>query len=127
MARIRLATTPTDTTPPAGQLSIYAKPDDNLYLKTSAGAEYLIFNDGIPGVGGYEVEQITVSAAQELATEIVLSSTPTQPTRTLLFIDGAPATFYGLDFTVTGNVLSWGGTRLDGLLVEDDLVRIVYF
>lgn len=127
MARITLATTPTETTPPAGQLSIYAKPDDNLYLKNSSGTEYLIFNAGVPGVGGYEVEQFTITEAQELAAEIELASTPTEPTRTLLFIDGAPATFYGLDFTVTGNVLSWGGTRLDGLLLEADLVRIVYF
>lgn len=127
MARIRLATIPNDVNPPSGQVSIYAKSDDNLYLRTAPGNEYLIFTSGIPGVGGYKVEQITISAAQEATQAIILNEQPTQPTRTLMFIDGAGSTFYGLDFTVSGNVLSWAGTRLDGLLAENDLVRLVYF
>jgi len=127
MARIRLATIPTDENPPAGQVAVYAKSDDNLYLRTAPGNEYLIFTSGIPGVGGYQVEQLTISAAQAAAKQIILANTPTQPTRTLLFVDGAAATFYGLDFTVSGATLSWNGTRLDQLLAENDLVRIVYF
>lgn len=126
MARIRLATVPSDTSPPAGQISIYAKNDNNLYLRTSLDNEYLILNSSNAPLG-YQVEQITISEEQELAKEIVLTSAPTQPLRTLFFIDGAAPTFYGLDFIVIENTLSWSSTRLDGILKEGDLVRLVYF
>lgn len=128
MARIRLATIPNEISPPAGQISIYAKADNNLYLKTPAGNEYLIYSTGNSSVGGgYQAEQVAISNAQATAKEITLNSTPSEPTRTLLFIDGAAPAFYGLDYTVTGNILSWNGLRLDGLLAENDLIRIVYF
>lgn len=127
MARIRIATTPDDSAPPSGQVSIYAKSDDNLYLKNSAGSEFLLLTDSTPGVGGYSVEQHSIDLAQYTAKEIELDNSPTQPLRTLLFIDGAPPAFYGLDYTVSGNVLTWSGTRLDGLLEVSDRVKIVYF
>lgn len=128
MARLRFATIASESAPPAGQVSVYAKTDNNLYMQTSAGNEYLIFNSGIPGVGGYNVEQFQIDLSELTAKEVILSSTPTHPTRTLLSVDGgAGLGFYGLDFTVSGNVLSWSGTSLDGLLELNDLIQVIYF
>lgn len=127
MARIRLGQVASESPPPAGQLSIYSKTDDQLYFQNSAGLECLIAHSGSPGYGGYQTEQHLIDLTQLFDKEIVLSSTPVYPERTLLFIDGAGATFYGVDFTVTGNVLSWETLRLDGLLGLDDRVQIIYF
>lgn len=128
MARLRFATVESDSAPPSGQVSLYAKTDNNLYLQNAAGDEYLIFTSGIPGVGGYFVEQFQIDVEELTAKEVILSGNPTQPTRTLLAVDGAGGiAFYGLDFTVTGNTLSWDGTRLDGLLELNDLIQVIYF
>lgn len=127
MARIRLGQVASESPPPAGQLSIYSKTDDQLYFQNSAGLEFLIANSGSPGFGGYQTEQHLIDMTQLFDKEIILSSAPVYPERTLLLIDGAGSTFYGVDFTVTGNVLSWESLRLDGLLGLDDRVQIIYF
>lgn len=128
MARIRLATVPTSDTPPIGQVSIYAKSDLKLYYKDENGIEYEILTGATPGVGGYDVDYFTLDAAQIAAKEVELSGTPTHPLRTLLDVtNGGGACIYSLDFSVTGNVLSWDGTRLDGILEEGDEIRIIWF
>lgn len=127
MARIRLGQVVSELAPPVGQVSIYSKVDDKLYFQTSGGNEYELFSSGTPGVGGYEVEQHEIDLTQFTTGEIILAETPTHPEKTLLMIDGAGSCFYGLDFTVSGNVLTWNGLRLDGLIGLDDLVQIIYF
>lgn len=127
MARLRLTKIGGDSAPPSGQVSVYAKTDDNLYLQTDAGNEYQLLNSGTPGVGGYQVEQHEIDPGQLAAKQIVLLDVPTHPSRTLVFIDGAGATFQGLDFEVSGNTVSWSGKRLDGLLDLNDRIQIVYF
>lgn len=127
MARIRLGQIATESAPPAGQISFYAKTDDNLYFQTGSGDEYQLLNSGTPGVGGYKVEQHLVDLGQLVSKEIELSEIPTHPTMTLVQIEGAGPTFYGVDFTVSGNVLTWNSLRLDGLLGLNDRVQIIYF
>jgi len=127
MARIRLGQVTSETAPPAGQVSIYSKIDDKLYYQISTGDEYELFSSGTPGIGGYELEQHEIDFTQFTDKEIILGQVPTQPTRTIMMIDGAGPCFYGLDFTVSGNVLTWDGLRLDGLIGLDDLVQIIYF
>jgi len=127
MARIRLGQVTSETAPPAGQVSIYSKIDDKLYYQISTGDEYELFSSGTPGIGGYELEQHEIDFTQFADKEIILSEVPTQPTRTIMMIDGAGPCFYGVDFTVSGNVLTWNGLRLDGLIGLDDLVQIIYF
>jgi hypothetical protein len=127
MARIRLGQVVSESAPPSGQISVYAKTDENLYIQTPGGDEFQILTDHTPGVGGYNTEQHIIDLTQFAAKEIELSDTPIYPTRTLFFIDGAGPTFYGLDFTVSGNVLTWNSLRLDGLIGLDDRVQIVYF
>lgn len=127
MGRIRLGKVASETAPPAGQVTFFAKSDDNLYVKLATGDEFQLINSGTPGALGYSVEQIEIDSTQELNKQITLSLTPSFPEKTLLYIDGGAPAFYTLDFEVTGDVLSWSGKRLDGLLEQGDLVRIVYF
>lgn len=127
MARLRLGKIPSETNPPAGQVSFFAKTDDNLYLRLSTGQEFQVINSGTPGACGYYVEQIELDLSQELAKEVQLAVTPNFPEKTLLYIDGGAPAFYTLDFEVTGDVLSWSSKRLDGLLEQGDVIRVVYF
>lgn len=127
MARIRLGKVASETAPPSGQISFYAKTDDNLYVKLATGDEFQLINSGTPGACGYFVEQIELDSTQALNKEITLADAPNFPEKTLLYIDGGAPAFYTLDFEVTGDVLSWSGKRLDGLLETGDVMRIVYF
>lgn len=127
MARIILATVPTTTTPDEGQLSIYAKPDLTLYTKDENGTEKQILTSASPDDRGYEVAYITISPEQAVAKQIQLSTLPTRPERTLLDVVGAGAQMYSLDFNVVGDILSWSGGRLDGILDEGDEIRVVWF
>lgn len=128
MARIRLAKIAGSDTPPTGQVAVYAKTNNKLYYKDDLGIEYEILAGTTPSGGGYEVEYFTVSAAQALAKEIELSGTPSNPNKTLMDIaNGGGPQIYALDFSVSSNIVSWDGTRLDGILGEGDEVRIIWF
>lgn len=126
MAKIRITTVATETSPPVGQLAIFAKNDKNLYLKDSTGLERAVLNDASPGASGYTVQTVTLDALQAAAKEILLDDAPAFPSKTLLQIDGAGASFYSVDFTVAGDVLSWAGLRLDGLLEAGDTLQVIY-
>jgi len=127
MARIRLGTVASETDPPTGQVSFYAKNDENLYLRRADGNEFALLHSGMAGVGGYEVEQHILDLVDVLNKEVTLLETPTQPVFTLMMIDGGPPLFYGLDLTVSGNTVSWNGTRLDGLIEVGDRIQIIYY
>lgn len=79
--------------------------------------------------GGVEpqVEYRTITSGEESSKSLTLASTPSDPTTVILDVAGGPAQVYGDDFTVSGDVLSWSGLGLDGLLEENDQLRIVYF
>lgn len=126
MARIVLATIPTETTPDSGKVSIYAKPNTNLYLKDDAGNERLILDSGSATGVGYTVEYFTLDISDILAKEITLADTPIKDNNTLLAVDGGGVCFYGLDFVVAGNKLNWIGLRLDGLLEPGDVLQVIY-
>lgn len=126
MARIRIQTTPTDSTPAANQLSIYARPDNNLYTKDSSGVERKLLDDTMSGVGAYEVEYFILTPGDIAAKELTLSATPVNAQKVLVNVDGAPPCFYNLDYTVSGNKVQWTGSRFDGLLETGDVLQIVY-
>jgi len=128
MARIRLATIASDDTPPLGQVSVYSKTNKKLYLKDDTGAEYELLTSGSPVGSSYLVDYFELDSAQEAAKELTLSDTPTEPTRTIVDVmNGGGALRYGLDFTVTGDVLSWSGGRFDGILASGDELRVVFY
>ena len=69
----------------------------------------------------------TISAGEEISKSFTLVSTPAQPTMVLFDIIGGTSQHYGVDFTISGNTLSWSGLDLDGVLTENDVVRLQYF
>lgn len=73
-----------------------------------------------------KVEYRTITPAEESAKQITLVETPFVPGEVMLDVKGGVAQFYGDDFTVSGNILSWSGLGLDGLLAQNDKVRILY-
>lgn len=80
------------------------------------------------GADPYQVEYFEITALQAAAKQIILSTTPTKPLKTLVDIaSGGGMLRYTLDFTVASDVLSWSGGRYDGLIAEGDELRVVYF
>lgn len=128
MARIRLATIASDDTPPLGQVSVYSKTNKKLYLKDDTGTEYELLTSASPIGSSYLVDYFELDSAQESAKEVTLSDTPTEPTRTVVDVmNGGGALRYGLDFTVSGNTLSWSGGRFDGVLASGDELRVIFY
>jgi hypothetical protein len=75
----------------------------------------------------YSPENVrTITGSEESNKEIILLSTPTDVTKTRFQVDGGFLGVYGIDFTVSGNVLSWNGLGLDGLLAAGDRVLVTY-
>jgi len=126
MARIILATVPTLDTPNPGQVSIYAKANLKLYYKDETGAEFEIISSG-SAFSGYNVDYFTISPGEEIAKQIQLSGTPTDPSKTLVDIyGGGGVQIYSIDYTVSGDILSWSGLRLDGVISSGDEIRVVW-
>lgn len=72
------------------------------------------------------VEVRTITSGEEAAKQLVLADAPITHNFTVLEIAGAPSQFYGDDFTVGSNILSWSGLGLDGILAAGDRVTIIY-
>lgn len=72
----------------------------------------------------FKSDPITLNITQITNKQLTLSATPTYPTRTILSVVGGSDQFYGQDFTVSGNILSWAGLGLDGELTVGDKIVI---
>jgi hypothetical protein len=86
--------------------------------------------DEVNSVVSYKVDYIDLNALQANDQSVVLSGTPTQPSRVLLdVLDGGGAGKYVKDFIVSNDTLSWGilGGRFEGVLTEGDTLRIVWY
>ncbi len=97
---------------------------DLVELEGYMGGSWTPLNGG--GGSSDVVELRTITAPEAAAKQIVLAATPTTANYTRLSIAGAPDQFYGDDFVVTGNVLSWSGLGLDGILDTGDRLTIEY-
>jgi hypothetical protein len=75
---------------------------------------------------GFERETKVLSAAQITAKSITLLRAPVQPEITTIEFHGGTRQFYGVDFSVNGNVLQWNGLGLDGFIEENDIIEIRY-
>lgn len=93
---------------------------DNFY------ASYPVTGSGGGGTTTRTVELHTVTLGEATAKQLTLSATPTTANFTVLEIAGAPSQFYGDDFVVTGDTLSWAGLGLDGILDTGDRLTIIY-
>lgn len=121
---IRLVSGTAAGTPPAGCVHIYSKANKKLYYKDDTGAEYELGT--VQGDSNLHVEYVTLDATAIANGEITLAFTPSEPTMVTWDIISGSAQVYSEDFTVTGNVLSWSGKPLDGLLDVGDSCRVTY-
>ena len=83
-------------------------------------------NSGIAGAVFVE-EQITLTATQASNKAILLQNTPKQDLDIEFTIVGSSTNVRDIHFYVTGSVLNWSGTSLDGILSEGDIVSIKYY
>lgn len=109
----------------------------DVYLSSADSIDVYIINDpeslvvevgGSGGSGGnYLVEQHLLDAGDIAAKSVTLTAAPKIANYVLLQVDGGAPAFYGLDFTVSGNTLSWNSLRLDGLLAVSDRIQVIYY
>lgn len=57
---------------------------------------------------------------------VALTTIPFTAIDTILLVKNAPNQFYGDDYTVTTNQLSWTGLGLDGILASGDKLTVIY-
>lgn len=108
----------------AASYTLVLPPDDGTanQLLTTDGSGNLSWSTN----GSLEIETRTISSGENTAKQLTLAFTPSSPTKVLLSIAGAPTQYYGLDYTVSGNILSWSTLALDGILTTGDNVIIEY-
>jgi hypothetical protein len=87
---------------------------------------------GIPALppvpsGVLYCEYHTITAGEETAKALTLPAAPAEPAKVLLDMIGGSAQIYSVDFIIAGTTLSWNGLGLDGVLLENDVVRIYYY
>jgi hypothetical protein len=121
---IRLVSGPAAGTPPAGCIHIYSKGDKKLYYKDDTGTEYLLGTT--QDINASEVEYVTLNATQITNAQITLANMPIDATKVTLDIISGSAQIYSVDYTVTGNVLSWSGKPPEAILEVGDSCRITY-
>jgi len=80
-----------------------------------------------PPTGTENVEYRTITSGEASAKQLTLAHTPS--TSNLVMVDaiGGGAQWFGVDFTVSSNILNWSGYGLDGILASGDTIRIHYW
>lgn len=76
--------------------------------------------------GALKTEFRTITSGEAAAKKIIMVQTPASPGDVLVdIIAGGPQQF-NVDYTVVGNEFRWTGYALDGVLAQNDVVRIHY-
>ena len=73
-----------------------------------------------------EPEIIPITSLDVTNKYVTLSSTPLNSNAVRLNMVGGIEQLNGIDFTVTGNILSWDGLGLDGFIDDTDILIIQY-
>jgi len=81
---------------------------------------------GISIGAGISVETRVLTTQEITDKKLTLNTTPLTPSNILLTPEGGIPQRYGIDFTVSGNELSWNGLGLDGFLASGEYITIVY-
>lgn len=71
-------------------------------------------------------EDITLTSGQALAKQITLAHEPTSQSGVMLHPIGGPVQIPGVDYQINGQVLTWAGKGLDGILEANDRLLIYY-
>lgn len=83
--------------------------------------------DDLPSVPSYTVNEFVLSPTDISNGFVTLSSAPANPTLTILTVIGGPMQQYTTDFSVSGDVLSWSGLFLDGVLISGDNLIVQFY
>jgi hypothetical protein len=75
--------------------------------------------------GASNIDKFTLSAGNILSKSVTLSASPTVPAEVLLSVGGVDQEI-GIDFSISGTLLSWSGMGLDGILTEGDIITVTY-
>lgn len=75
---------------------------------------------------GFLVERIELTNQNIADKFVTLSATPMVPSMVFLTVEQGITQINGVDFTVTGNVLSWDGLGLDNFLDNTDVLIVLY-
>lgn len=73
-----------------------------------------------------KVETITLDSTAITNKEVTLSETPLTAGEVAVTVKGVGDQFYTDDYTVSGATLSWTGLGMDGLVAENDKLRITF-
>lgn len=121
---------------PDSNVSIADSFSDNLYLTQSNDSVVITSNpvtdtvnfDIVPRIKDNVVvtEKFTLTATDITNKYVALSNIVYTPFKTRLTIHGGPEQKILDDFTVSGNLLGWGGTSLDGVLEEGEELTITH-
>jgi len=101
--------------------------DEFLFYDTSASALKKVTKANLlSGLELHVKEEITISPAQATGKSVTLSETPTENAAVAMWVAGGTSQRNGTDFTVTGSVISWSGSDLDGVLDSGDVLIFTY-
>jgi hypothetical protein len=121
---IRLVSGAAAGTPPAGCIHIYSKGDKKLYYMDDTGTEYELGT--VQNTAIVQVEYVTFDSTAIANKQITLAYTPVEPTLVTWDIISGASQVYSVDYTITGNVLSWSGLPPVGILAVGDSCRVAY-
>lgn len=115
----------TPSTPGSNKVSVYVKPDGELYMKKDNGTEVKV-----SGRATLKIEPRVITAQEAANKQLVLQATPIEPDNISLVIGhGGGPQIKGLGFdisTLDSTVLYWSGKELDGFIEEGDVFILHY-
>lgn len=75
--------------------------------------------------GAMVVDPRVITLGEETAKQLTLTATPAVPAAVILSVPSGIA-FYGVDYSVSGSILTWSGLGLDGFLITGVRVVIIF-
>lgn len=109
------------TTPTSGQVAIFADDIDKVGVKNSSGTVSYF-----TGINAVQSEIITLSSGMITAKQVTLVGTPKTNQGVLVVPKNGPPQVQDLDYTISGQVVSWDGLGMDGVLEENDILAVYY-
>lgn len=78
-------------------------------------------------IGSIETRERIIISVQNIAQkQINLANTPNNPSLVKLIPDGGIQQIYGVDYSVTGQILTWNGLGLENLIESGDTLTVTY-
>lgn len=106
-----------------GQLAV-ATDTGKIYYWDATSGTWNVISAEAAGVSYFPQPVLELTTIDISNKQITLSRTPTTAEETRVIVVGGINQEYGVDFTVSGDVLSWNGLGLDGVLEAGDKLII---